>query len=80
MGYQRETDTSFVGWTRIKMTCNLMDVITLCDYETCPTIKCDNEGYAMIVVESYGESQPINNRIGHRFEPDKNRAIGDAQR
>ena len=62
------------------MSSNLMDVITLCDYEMCPTIKSDSGAIALIVVKSHGELQPINNRIGHRFEPDTNRAIGDAQR
>ena len=62
------------------MSSNLMDVITLSDYEMCPTIKSNNGTIALIVVKSYGESQSINNCICHRFEPDTNRAIGGSQR
>ena len=60
------------------MNDNLRDVITLCDYETCPTIKCDNKGHVMIVVKSGGESQSVDSRKDHSFESHENRAIGDA--
>ena len=60
------------------MSDNLFDVITLCDYSTCPTIKKNNETYSLIVVKSDGKSQSIDSCIGHRLEPDENRAIGDA--
>jgi len=35
------------------------DVITLCDYETCPTIKSNNGLSATIVVKSDGNLHPI---------------------
>jgi hypothetical protein len=63
----------------IEMDSNRLDVITLCDYEMCPTIKCDNEPYSMIVVRWDGESQSVDSRVGYRFEPHENRAIGDAR-
>ena len=78
MGDQRKTDTSLVGWARIHMKNSPMDVITLCDYEMCPTIKSDDKASALIVVKSDGESQLFDSRIGHRVEPVENRAIGDA--
>ena len=62
----------------IEMDKSQMDVITLCDYDRCPTVKSNNEANALIVVKSDGESQPIDNCIGHRFEPLENRAIGGA--
>ena len=63
---------------RTEMSDNLLDVITLCDHSTCPTIKSNNETYALIVVKSDEESQPIDSCIGHRLEPDEDRAIEDA--
>jgi hypothetical protein len=55
-----------------------LEVITLCDYEMCPTIKSDNELYSIIVVKWDGESQSVDSCVGYRFEPHKNRAIGSA--
>lgn len=83
MGYQRKIDSSILNSSKLvenKMSDNLMDVITLCDYETCPTVKCDNEGHAMIVVKSDGESQSVNGCIDHSFESHQSRAIGAAHR
>lgn len=62
------------------MNDNLMDVITLCDYEMCPTIKSNNGAIALIVVRSDEESQLVDRCIDHSFEPNENRAVGDAQR
>ena len=56
------------------------DTITLCDYETCPTIKSDNNLNTVIVVESDGNSHSIgagsNHGDNNRYEPLENRAVG----
>jgi len=56
------------------------DVITSRDYETCPTIKCNNEGNTMIVVKSDGMLHSIEAGRDHgddnHYEPLENRAIG----
>jgi hypothetical protein len=41
-------------------------VITLCDYELCPTIKSNNGSKLVIVVKSDGNSQSIKARSLHR--------------
>jgi hypothetical protein len=43
----------------------LLDVITLCDYETCPTIKSDNEVNTVVVVKSDGNSHSIETGTNH---------------
>ena len=58
------------------------DVITLCDYETCPTIKSSNDLSTVIVVKSDGNSHSIeagSNR-GNRnyYKSLENRSVGDA--
>ena len=58
------------------------DVITLCDYETCPTIKSNNETNTVIVVKSDGNSHSIEAGSNHGdddyYEPLENRSVGDA--
>ena len=58
------------------------DVITLCDYETCPTIKSDNDLSTVIVVKSDGNSHSIEAGSNHGndnyYEPLENRSVGDA--
>jgi hypothetical protein len=59
-----------------------LDVITLCDYETCPTIKSDNEINTVIVVKSDGNLHSIKagNNYGYNnhYEPLETRAVGSA--
>ncbi len=56
------------------------DVITLSDYETCPTIKCDDEINAIIVVKSDGYSHSIKAGRNHggysHYKSLENRAVG----
>ncbi len=56
------------------------DVITLCDYETCPTIKRNNGSNTLIVVKSDGNLRSIEagrNHGGHtHYEPLENRPVG----
>jgi hypothetical protein len=56
------------------------DVITLCDYETCPTIKSNNEVNRTIVVKSDGNLHPIEAGRNHgdhnHYEPLENRPVG----
>ena len=58
------------------------DVITLCDYETCPTIKSDNHPNEVIVVKSDGNSHSIEtgSKRGddNYYEPLENCSVGDA--
>ncbi len=59
------------------------DVITLCDYETCPTIKSNNDTNTVIVVKSDGNSHSIeagnNHGDDNHYEPVENRSVGDAR-
>ena len=59
------------------------DVITLRDYETCPTIKSNNETNTVIVVKSDGNSHSIEAGTNHDYdnycEPLENRSVGDAR-
>ena len=59
------------------------DVITLSDYETCPTIKSNNETNTVIVVKSDGNSHSIGAGSKHSddnyYEPLENRSVGDAR-
>jgi len=59
------------------------DVITLCDYETCPTIKSNNDLSTVIVVKSDGNSHSIEAGSNHGddnyYEPLENRSVGDAR-
>jgi hypothetical protein len=56
------------------------DVITLCDYGTCPTIKSNNVINTMIVVKSDGMFYSIetgrNRGDDNHYEPLENRAVG----
>jgi hypothetical protein len=56
------------------------DVITLCDYEACPTIKSDNATSTIIVVKSDGNLHPIeggrNLSDHYHYEPLENRQVG----
>jgi len=58
------------------------DVITLRDYETCPTIKSNNETNTVIVVKSDGNSHSIETRTNHDYNSHykslENRSVGDA--
>jgi hypothetical protein len=58
------------------------DVVTLCDYETCPTIKSNNEINTVIVVKSDGNSHSIkagsNYGYNNHYEPLETRAVGSA--
>ena len=58
------------------------DVITLSDYETCPTIKSDDEINARIVVKPDGNLQPIqagsNHGSDNHYKSLENRALGGA--
>lgn len=56
-----------------------LNVITPCDYKTCPAIISNDEAYGLIVVKSDGKSQSISCCLGPQFESLENRAIGDAQ-
>jgi len=56
------------------------DVITLCDYETCPTVKSSNKSSGIIVVISDGNPHSIEAGINHGddnyYEPLENRSVG----
>jgi hypothetical protein len=56
------------------------DVITLCDYETCPTIKSNNEINTITVVKSDGILHSIKAKRNHgydnHYEPLENRTVG----
>jgi hypothetical protein len=56
------------------------EVITLCDYGTCPTVKCNNAINTMIVVKSDGNLHSIEaGRIrsdNNHYEPFENRTLG----
>ena len=58
------------------------DVITLCDYETCPTIKSNNDLSTVIVVKSDGNSHSIEAGTNHdynsHYKSFENRSIGEA--
>jgi len=59
-----------------------LDVITLCDYETCPTIKSNNETNTVIVVKSDGNLHSIeagrNYGDNNHYKPLETRAVGSA--
>jgi hypothetical protein len=59
------------------------DVITLGDYETCPTIKSNNETNTIIVVKSDGNSLSIEAGTNHdrdnHYKSPENRTVGGAQ-
>jgi hypothetical protein len=56
------------------------DVITLCDYETCPTIKSNKAINTIIVVKPDGNLHPIeagrNHSDHNHYEPLENRQVG----
>ena len=56
------------------------DVVTLSDYETCPTIKSDDEINTIIVVKSDGYSYSIKAGRNHggysHYKSLENRAVG----
>jgi hypothetical protein len=56
------------------------DVITLCDYEMCPTVKSNNERNTTIVVKSDGNSHSIeaasNHNYNNHYKPLENRSLG----
>ena len=56
------------------------DVITLCDYETCPTIKRNNGSNTLIVVKSDGNLHSNEARTNHsannHYESLENGALG----
>ncbi len=58
------------------------DVITSCDYETCPTIKNNNEINTVIVVKSDGNLHSIEAGTNHgddnHYKSLENRAVGGA--
>ena len=58
------------------------DVITLGDYEMCPTVKSDKEIDTIIVVKPDGNLQPIQAGRDHgsdnRYKSLENRAVGGA--
>jgi len=58
------------------------DVITLCDYETCPTIKSDYDLSTVVVVKSDGNSHSIETGTNHdynnHYKSLENRSVGDA--
>ncbi len=57
-----------------------LDVITLCDYEMCPTIKSNNAINTITVVKSDGMLHSIEARRNHgddnHYEPLENRTVG----
>ncbi|OLD35698.1 MAG: hypothetical protein AUI50_00900 [Crenarchaeota archaeon 13_1_40CM_2_52_14] len=59
------------------------DVITLRGYETCPTIKSDNDLITVIVVKSDGNSHSIEAGSNHGddnyYEPLESRSVGEAR-
>jgi len=58
-------------------------VITLRDYETCPTIKSNNTIKTMIAVKSDGNSHSIEAGSNHGdynyYEPLESRTVGEAR-
>jgi hypothetical protein len=58
------------------------DVITICDYETCPTIKSGNDLSTVIVVKSNENLHSVEAGINHgddnHCEPRENRAVRGA--
>jgi len=58
------------------------DIITLCDYETCPTIKSNNDLHNVIVVKFDGNSHSVeagrNHGDDNYYEPLENRSVGEA--
>jgi hypothetical protein len=56
------------------------DVITLCDYETCPTIKSDDEINTVIVVKSDGNLHSIKPGSNHdgdnHYKPLESHKVG----
>ena len=58
------------------------NVITLCDYETCPTIKSDYDLSTVVVVKSDGNSHSIeagsNRGDRNYYKSLENRSVGDA--
>ena len=56
------------------------DVITSCDYATCPTIKSENAINTMIVVKSDEKFPPVEARTNdsddHRYESLENSTLG----
>ena len=55
------------------------EVITMCDYGTCPTIKSENAIKTMIMVKSDGNLHSIKAGIHSRnnhYEPFENRTLG----
>jgi len=56
------------------------DVITSCDYETCPTIKSNNGSNTIIVVKSdemlHSTEAGRNHSDDNHYEPLENRAVG----
>ena len=56
------------------------DVITLCDYETCPTIKRNNGSNTLIVVKSDGNLHSIetgsNRNDNNHYKSVENCAVG----
>jgi hypothetical protein len=57
-----------------------LDVITLCDYETCPTIKRNNGSNTLIVVKSDGNLHSVEAGRNHgdhnHYEPLENSLVG----
>ena len=60
------------------------DVITSCDYEMCPTIKCNDGINAITVVKSDGNLLSIETGTNHdcdkHYKSPENRAVGNTQR
>jgi hypothetical protein len=60
-----------------------LDVITLCDYEMCPTIKSNNETTTITVVKSDGNLPSIeagtNHDCDNHYKSPENRAVGETQ-
>jgi hypothetical protein len=60
-----------------------LDVITLCDYEMCPTIKSNNETNTVTVVKSDGNLLSIeagtNHDCDNHYKSPENRAVGGTQ-
>ena len=61
----------------------LSDVITLCGYGMCPTIKCNDGMNTIIVVKSDGNLLSIETGTNHdrdnHYKSPENRALGGAQ-
>jgi hypothetical protein len=62
----------------------LSDVITLYDYEMCPTIKSNNETNTITVVKPDGNLLSIETGTNHdcnnHYKSPENRAVGNTQR